>query len=236
MQENWKQFLMQESNEVYFQNLASQVLSSRKSSVVYPNPEDTFAIYAKVPLSKIKVVILGQDPYHNGIATGIAFESNSATIPPSLANVYKEIESDIGKIQKSPKLTNWIEQGVFLLNRTLTVEQNKPNSHSLFDWETLTNRTIQHISNSRERVVFMLWGKKAQTARTFIDESKHLVLVSGHPSPLSASRGFFGCKHFSACNQYLKKYNIDSIDWNPIQSEGEKNGSGHVESGASFGY
>lgn len=234
--QDWKQFLIQESGEIYFQNLASQVLMSRKSSVVYPNPEDTFAVYAKVPLSKIKVVILGQDPYHNGSATGIAFESNSSTIPASLANIYKEIESDIGKIQKSPRLTNWIQQGVFLLNRTLTVEQNKPNSHALFDWETLTNRTIQHISNTRKQVVFMLWGKKAQTVKPFIDESKHLILVSGHPSPLSASRGFFGCKHFSTCNHYLKKCNIDIIDWNPIKSEGEKNDNRQPGSESSFGY
>lgn len=234
--QDWKQFLIQESGEIYFQNLASQVLMSRKSSVVYPNPEDTFAVYAKVPLSKIKVVILGQDPYHNGTATGIAFESNSSSIPASLANIYKEIESDIGRIQKSSRLTNWIEQGVFLLNKTLTVEQNKPNSHAIFDWEILTNRTIQHISNSKERVVFILWGKKAQTARVFIDESKHLVLTGVHPSPLSASRGFFGCKHFSACNNYLKQYNIDSIDWNPVKREGEKNDIGQPDRESSFGY
>lgn len=238
MQE-WREFLTQESGEEYFKNLALRVQMARKSSVVYPGSDDTFAIYAKVPVSKIKVVILGQDPYHNGSATGVAFESKEDKMPASLSNIYKEIELDIGPIQKSPRLTNWINQGVFLLNRVLTVEEGNPNSHFLFNWEELTNKTISHISKSKERVVFMLWGKKAQETRKFIDESKHLVLAAMHPSPLSASRGFFGCKHFSACNEYLKKYNIDIIDWNPIKPEGETNVRTNptVETGSpDFGY
>lgn len=234
--QDWKQFFAEQSNELYFQTLALNVQKARKETVVYPNPQDTFSIYAKVPISKIKVVILGQDPYHNGVATGIAFESSGDKAPPSLLNIFKEIQQDIGSIQISPRLSNWIDQGVFLLNRTLTVEENKPNSHAIFDWEMLTNNTIQCISKSNERVVFMLWGKKAQEVRPLIDESKHLVLTAAHPSPLSASRGFFGCKHFSSCNNYLKKYNIDIIDWNPIKVEGAKHDRRIEPDSTSFGY
>ncbi|NBP56642.1 uracil-DNA glycosylase [bacterium] len=222
MQE-WREFLTLQSHEQYFQDLALRVTNERKRTLVYPDPENTFKIFASVPLAKIKVVIIGQDPYHNGAATGVAFESTEETVPASLNNIFKEIQSDIGDIQIQGRLSNWIDQGVFLLNRVLTVENGRPGSHYGLGWEIFTERVIKHISDSLPNVVFMLWGQKSAKCSAFIDKKKHLILKAAHPSPLSAHRGFFNCKHFSACNEFLKKHKIDIIDWNPIKVEGEKN-------------
>lgn len=212
---NWLDFLKQESSHNYFRELSENLAKHRSSTNVYPPPTHTFAVYSRTPLSDIKVVILGQDPYHNGEATGVAFEALSK-VPASLKNIYKEIRQDLnGPEYESSDLKYLTDQGVFLLNRVLTVESGKPNSHCNIGWETLTQHTIEHISNYKENVVFMLWGKKAQDAESFIDSSKHLILKAAHPSPLSAKRGFFGCGHFSKCNNYLKQHNVEPISWIP---------------------
>ena len=175
-----------------------------------------FNAFELCPFDSVKVVILGQDPYHGvNQAHGLAFSvQDSITIPPSLKNIYKELEKDLGTpISKSGNLERWAKQGVLLLNTTLTVESGKAGSHQGWGWETFTDAVIQKISDTKENIVFLLWGKYAQEKGKIIDAGKHLVLTAAHPSPLSAYNGFFGCQHFSKTNIYLRKQNINEIIW-----------------------
>jgi uracil-DNA glycosylase len=183
---------------------------------VYPTEENIFAALNLCPLGKVKVVILGQDPYHGpDQAHGLAFSvPDDIAIPPSLQNIYKEIATDIGiPIPLSGNLTKWAEQGVLLLNSTLTVAAGKPLSHAKYGWEQFTDAVITLVSEKHDNVVFLLWGSFAVSKRPLIDEGKHLVLTAPHPSPLSAYRGFFGCRHFSQCNDYLLAHHKQPIRW-----------------------
>lgn len=186
------------------------------SEQIFPPKEEIFRAFSLTPINTVKVVILGQDPYHGqGEANGLAFSVNKdISIPPSLKNIYKELNSDLGlDIPKHGDLTAWAKQGVLLLNSILTVEKDKPGSHRKIGWEEYTDSLIKGISDRRENVVFILWGKYAESKKILIDESKHLILVSPHPSPFSARKGFFGSKPFSKTNAYLIKNNIEPIDW-----------------------
>ena len=187
------------------------------SKIVYPAPQNIFRAFWLTPFQKVRVVILGQDPYHNvGQAQGLSFSVPSgAKLPPSLKNIYKEIEGDIGikKDFTNGNLEVWAEQGVFLLNSILTVVANSPASHQKHGWEEFTNSVIKTISDTQHNVVFILWGNYARNKKTLIDTGKHLVLESAHPSPFSAYSGFFGSKCFSACNEYLRKNKIKQISW-----------------------
>ena len=183
---------------------------------IYPKQEDIFSAFNQTPLSEVRVVILGQDPYHGeGQAHGLSFSVHKDTvIPPSLKNIYKELQSDLGcEMPVHGNLQQWAKQGVFLLNAVLTVEQAVAGSHQKRGWEAFTDKVIQLINERCDDVVFMLWGSHAQKKGAVIDESKHLVLKAPHPSPLSSYRGFFGCKHFSKANEYLLSNGQATIDW-----------------------
>ena len=187
-----------------------------KNKTIYPNPKNIFSAFNLCPFEKVSVVILGQDPYHGvGQANGLSFSvPKGITCPPSLKNIFKEMKDDLGReINDVGDLSYLAEQGVFLLNSILTVEMNNPASHRNLGWEEFTDFVIKEISDKKENVVFMLWGNYAKEKRNLIDEKKHLVLTSPHPSPYSASSGFFGCKHFSKANDYLKKNNKETINW-----------------------
>lgn len=181
---------------------------------IYPAPTQIFRVF-KLPLEKIKVVILGQDPYHTpGVADGLAFSVQINKLAPSLRNILKEVKSDIGQtIIQNGDLTPWLEQGVFLLNNVLTVEKGHAGSHRQIGWEQITEDCVKMLSAKLPHAVFILWGSDAQTKAKLIDQSKHLVLQSAHPSPLSAYRGFFGSKPFSAANQFLKSHHLQEIKW-----------------------
>ena len=181
---------------------------------IYPAPTQIFRVF-KLPLEKIKVVILGQDPYHTpGVADGLAFSVQTTKLAPSLRNILKEVKSDIGQtIIQNGDLTPWLEQGVFLLNNVLTVEKGHAGSHRQIGWEQITEDCIKMLSTKLPHAVFILWGSDAQTKAKLIDQSKHLVLQSAHPSPLSAYRGFFGSKPFSRANQFLKSHGYEEIQW-----------------------
>jgi uracil-DNA glycosylase len=187
-----------------------------KGMIIFPPGNRIFSAFDQTPFDKVKVVILGQDPYHGmGQAHGLCFSVNDGIqIPPSLQNIFKELKTDNGfEIPQSGNLSKWANQGVFLLNATLTVRQNEAGSHQKKGWETFTDKVIQHISDQKEHVVFILWGKFAQSKNKLIDTTKHLVLVAAHPSPLSAYNGFLGCKHFSKTNDYLQRNHKEPIDW-----------------------
>lgn len=215
MHESWKGFLQSEFEKPYFKKLAEFLHSEYEKKTIYPRKELVFRAFA-TDLNEVKVVILGQDPYHTpGAAEGLAFSvPNSAPIPPSLINIYKEIDSDIGKHQ-NPRgsLANWQKQGVLLLNTVLTVEAHKAGSHRGKGWETFTTATISYLNEVRPHLVFILWGRDARNKKSLIDTSKHLVLESAHPSPLSAHGGFFGSKPFSKCNDFLISNNLEPIMW-----------------------
>lgn len=181
---------------------------------IYPAPAQIFRVF-RLPLKKIKVVILGQDPYHTpGVADGLAFSVQTAKLAPSLRNILKEVKSDIGQtIIQNGDLTPWLEQGVFLLNNVLTVEKGHAGSHRQIGWEQITEDCIKMLSTKLPHAVFILWGSDAQAKAKIIDSSKHLILQSAHPSPLSAYRGFFGSKPFSAANQFLKSHHLQEIKW-----------------------
>ena len=185
------------------------------ASFVFPPKKLVFSAFT-TNLSEVKVVILGQDPYHTpGAAEGLAFSvPKSQPIPPSLINIYKEIDSDIGHhANSSGSLREWQKQGVLLLNTVLTVEAHRPKSHSGKGWETFTTAVISYLNANKEGLVFMLWGRDARNKKSLIDASSHLVLEAAHPSPLSAYNGFFGCKHFSTCNKYLEENGKKAIEW-----------------------
>jgi uracil-DNA glycosylase len=212
----WKGLLSDEFEKPYFQELISFVRNEYKTQTIYPKGCDIFKAFDRCDFSGVKVVIIGQDPYHGpGQANGLCFSVSEGTrIPPSLINIFKEIRNDLGKpIPSSGDLELWARQGVLLLNATLTVKASTPGSHQNKGWETFTDAVIKRISDELEGVVFLLWGAYAQKKGEMIDRNKHLVLMSAHPSPFSADRGFFGCKHFSKANAYLKSKGKEEIDW-----------------------
>lgn len=215
MHESWKDFLNTEFNKPYFKELSEFLHSEYENKTIFPPKKLVFSAFA-TDLNEVKVVILGQDPYHTpGAAEGLAFSvPNSQPIPPSLINIYKEIDADIGHHNnKTGSLRNWQKQGVLLLNTVLTVEAHKAGSHRGKGWEIFTTETIKYLNSVRPHLVFMLWGRDARNKKSLIDTSKHLVLGSPHPSPLSAYHGFFGNHHFSRCNDFLIKNGEKPIDW-----------------------
>lgn len=217
IESSWKKVLEKEFSEKYFIDLVDFVKSEYKKSTVYPPARFIFNAFELTPFEKVKVVILGQDPYHGpNQANGLAFSVNSEVkIPPSLINIYKEIESDLGikTVNKQGDLSAWAKQGVLLLNATLTVKANQAGSHQNKGWERFTDTVIKTLSERKENLVFILWGSYAQKKGLVIDENKHLVIKSAHPSPLSAYNGFFGSKPFSQTNAYLIFNNQDPIVW-----------------------
>lgn len=214
---SWKEILKKEFAANYFQQIPEHIkIEKLQGKEIYPPGSLIFNAFNTTPIKKVKVVILGQDPYHGkGQAHGLCFSvQDSVPPPPSLLNIFKELQEDIGiEIPNHGNLTKWAEQGVFLLNASLTVRAGEPMSHSKIGWATFTDAVIKTISSKKKNVVFLLWGKFAQEKRILIDESKHCILRSVHPSPLSAFGGFFGCKHFSKTNEYLVSKGIDPIDW-----------------------
>lgn len=215
MHESWKEFLNNEFNKPYFKELAKFLHDEYARKTIYPPKGLVFSAFT-TDLNEVKVVILGQDPYHTpGAAEGLAFSvPNSQPIPPSLINIYKEIDDDIGH-HANPRgsLRNWQRQGVLLLNTVLTVEAHKAGSHRGRGWETFTTATIEYLNEVRPHLVFILWGRDARNKKSLIDTSKHLILESPHPSPLSAYAGFFGNHHFSKCNEFLKAHGMNEIEW-----------------------
>ena len=213
---SWKNHLSEEFKKPYFDQLIRFVKSEYKTYTVYPPGKEIFRAFDECDFSNVKVVIIGQDPYHGpGQANGLCFSVHEGVrVPPSLVNIFKEIHTDLGKpIPKSGELERWAEQGVLLLNATLTVRASEPGSHQNKGWETFTDAVIRKISDEKSNVVFLLWGAYAQKKGEIIDRNKHLVLMSAHPSPFSADRGFFGNKHFSKANVYLKSKGLKEIEW-----------------------
>lgn len=214
---SWKQVLQDYFTHDAFKKLTTFIKSEYKTKTIYPQLKKIFNAFNTTPFEKVSVVIIGQDPYHNkGQAHGLCFSvPDTITPPPSLKNIYKEIENDvhITKDNKRGNLESWAQQGVLLLNSVLTVEQNKPASHAGKGWEEFTDYVIQSISDRKEHVVFLLWGNYAKQKGKIVDKTKHLVLESAHPSPFSAHSGFFGNRHFSRTNKYLQKHNKKPIQW-----------------------
>jgi len=214
---SWKEALQEEFCKPYFQQIVEFLkVEKTQGKIIYPPGSLIFNAFNTTPFGKVKVVLIGQDPYHGpGQAHGLCFSvQNGIALPPSLQNIYKELHNDIGiPIPKTGNLTHWAEQGVFLLNASLTVRAGDPMSHSRIGWATFTDAVIQIISSQKKNIVFLLWGKFAQDKQMLIDTTKHYVLKAAHPSPLSASSGFFGCRHFSKTNNFLVKNGIDPVDW-----------------------
>ena len=216
IENSWKSLLREEFKKKYFNEISQFVRTEYKIKTIFPEPKNIFNAFNSTPVSNVKVVILGQDPYHgSNQAHGLSFSVlDGVAVPPSLKNIYKEISIDLGiAIPDSGNLQKWANQGVFLLNSILTVEKGKPNSHKKCGWSIFTSRVIELLSTNREGIVFLLWGKVAQLNESLIDHSKHLVLKAPHPSPLSAYSGFFGCRHFSKANKYLRDKGISEVDW-----------------------
>lgn len=215
MHESWKEFLDSEFAKPYFKELSAFLHDAYATTQVFPAKPKVFRAFT-TDLNNIKVVILGQDPYHTpGAAHGLAFSvPDSQPIPPSLINIYKEIDTEYGSHANSTgNLRAWQQQGVLLLNNVLTVEAHKAGSHRGHGWETFTEATIRYLNDRREHLVFLLWGRDARSKAAMIDRDKHLVLESPHPSPLSAHAGFFGNNHFKQANEYLRSYDIPEIIW-----------------------
>lgn len=216
IEESWKRALAAEFEKDYFAKLVEYLHAEKAAGVtVFPPGKDIFRAFELTPLDKVKVVILGQDPYHGyGQAMGLSFSvPDNVPAPPSLKNIFKEIENDLGVTMSGrPNLENWARQGVLLLNAILTVRSGAPASHSKIGWENFTDAVIRCISGNCDGVVFMLWGNFARSKRELIDAQKHLVLEAAHPSPL-ARGAFFGCRHFSKANSYLAERGKDTIDW-----------------------
>lgn len=216
IEESWKAQLKDEFEKEYFVKLTNFVKSEYQTKQIFPPAKLIFNAFEHTPFDKVKVVILGQDPYHNdGQAHGLSFSVNEGIqFPPSLINIFKEINSDLGiPVPKSGDLTRWADQGVLLLNATLTVQAHQAGSHQNKGWENFTDAAIKKLADGRENIVFLLWGAYAQKKAAFIDSNKHLILKSVHPSPLSAHRGFFGNKHFSQINEYLVSKGLTPIQW-----------------------
>ena len=216
IEESWRQRLQTEFDKPYFRALTDFVREEYRRGAVYPPGGLIFNAFNLCPFERVKVVIIGQDPYHEpGQAHGLCFSVNDGVMPPpSLLNIFKEIKADVGtEPPASGNLTRWAEQGVLLLNATLTVRAHQAGSHQGKGWETFTDAVIQILAGERSHLVFLLWGSYAQRKGAMIDHSRHLVLSSAHPSPLSAYRGFFGNKHFSQTNAYLKEHGQSPISW-----------------------
>lgn len=216
--QTWTEALGEEKQKSYFQQILHYVHNERMAGkVIYPPQNEVFSAFALTEFSKVKVVILGQDPYHGpNQAHGLAFSVKPPVAPPpSLVNMYKELSDDIEgfQIPQHGYLVDWAKQGVFMLNTSLTVEQGRAGAHSQIGWEIFTDKVIAQLNEHRENLVFILWGSHAQRKGQFIDRNRHCVLTSPHPSPLSAYRGFFGCKHFSKTNNYLISQGISPINW-----------------------
>ncbi|RAV99587.1 uracil-DNA glycosylase [Pseudochryseolinea flava] len=213
---SWKDRLEAEFDKPYFTNLIDFVKNEYQTQTVYPPGKEIFRAFDACDFDNVKVVIIGQDPYHGpGQANGLCFSVHDGMrMPPSLLNIFKEIQNDLRQpIPASGDLGRWSTQGVLMLNATLTVRASTPGSHQNKGWETFTDAVIKKISDEKEHVVFMLWGAYAQKKGEMIDRKKHLVLMSAHPSPFSADRGFFGCKHFSKTNDYLKSKGLGEVRW-----------------------
>lgn len=219
LEESWKEALIAEFNKTYFLDLVALVKSEYESKKgrIFPKGDQIFRALNDCPLSDVKVVILGQDPYPTkGNAHGLCFsvEENVRPFPKSLVNIFKEIEADLGiPFPENGSLVRWAEQGVLLLNAVLTVEEGKPESHARKGWEQFTDAVISAVNQNNSQVVYLLWGSKAQEKATQVDSTNNLILKTVHPSPLSAYRGFFGCKHFSATNNYLASNGKNPINW-----------------------
>ena len=213
---DWLEPLSAEFKKPYYASLYRFVNSEYNTQTIYPKKQDVFAAYDRTPLASVKVLILGQDPYHEpGQAHGLCFSVNPGIdIPPSLVNIYKELHDDIGcYIPNNGYLVKWADQGVMLLNTVLTVRAHAANSHQNKGWEQFTDATIAALNKQDRPIVFMLWGRSAQQKASMLDNPKHLVLKAAHPSPLSAYKGFLGCKHFSKANDFLSGQGIEPIDW-----------------------
>lgn len=216
IEESWRQRLQTEFDKPYFKALTDFVRMEYQRGRCYPPGKLIFNAFNLCPFDQVKVVLIGQDPYHEpGQAMGLCFSVNDGIpFPPSLQNIFKEIHDDTGaSVPASGNLTRWAQQGVMLLNATLTVREHQAGSHQGHGWETFTDAVIKVLAEQREHLVFILWGSYAQRKGAFIDRSCHLVLQSAHPSPLSAYRGFFGNKHFSQANEYLKAHGVEPIRW-----------------------
>ncbi|WP_026955563.1 uracil-DNA glycosylase [Algoriphagus vanfongensis] len=216
IESGWKEVLAPTFQQEYFQDLVDFVKDEYSKGLVFPPGKEIFNAFDFCPLDQVKVVILGQDPYHGpGQAHGLSFSvKEGQSFPPSLLNIFKEIKADLGKdMPPHGDLSRWAQQGVFLLNATLTVRAHQAGSHQKRGWEEFTDSVIQAISDKKEHVVFLLWGAYAQKKSSLIDSSKHMILKAPHPSPLSAHRGFFGCRHFSKANTYLESQGLEPINW-----------------------
>ena len=213
---DWQQPLEVEFKKPYYKDLYKKVLEEYRSRQIFPNPDDIFNAFHLTPLKDVKVVILGQDPYHNdGQAHGLCFSVKpDVEVPPSLVNIYKELQDDLGcRIPNNGYLVKWAKQGVLMLNTVLTVRAHQANSHRGIGWEQFTDAVIRAVDAQDRPIVFLLWGRPAQMKRSMLHNPKHLILEAPHPSPLSAYRGFFGCKHFSQTNAFLEKNGLAPIDW-----------------------
>jgi uracil-DNA glycosylase len=222
--QSWQQVLQSEFDQKYFEELVERVKLEYSSSIVHPAPGNIFRAFDVTSFDQVKVVILGQDPYHTPkVADGLAFSTLPGNrVPPSLQNIYKEIMDEFKIIEypylKDPDLARWAEQGVLLLNTTLTVRESEANSHSKYGWDKFTDRVIDIIASQKQNVVFILWGANARKKKAIIDSpfnerNNHLILESAHPSPLSAHNGFFGNGHFQQCNEFLKEKALGEINW-----------------------
>ncbi|WP_291911133.1 uracil-DNA glycosylase [Chitinophaga sp. CB10] len=217
IESSWKEVLKDEFQKSYFEQIV-MFLKHEKAlgKTIYPKGDEIFNAFDKTPFDKVKVVILGQDPYHNeGQAHGLCFSvQDGVKPPPSLVNIYKEMKADLGlEPPAGGNLTKWAEHGVLMLNAILTVRAHEPASHSKIGWETFTDAVIRKISDQKRDVVFLLWGRFAQDKQILVDATKHHILKAAHPSPFSADKGFFGCKHFSKTNELLAKAGIEPVDW-----------------------
>lgn len=216
LEESWKKLLKDEFVKPYFKSLSEFIHNEYKKTTVYPPAKYIFNALDCLPVDKVKVIILGQDPYHGlGQAHGLSFSvPDGIDLPPSLQNIYKEIQTDIGKNStQSGNLNRWVKEGVLLLNSTLTVRAHQAGSHQNKGWEQFTDAIINHLANQKEHLVFILWGNYAQKKGAFIDADKHLIIKSAHPSPLSAYHGFFGSRPFSKTNEYLIAHKKKPINW-----------------------
>jgi uracil-DNA glycosylase len=217
IEESWKEVLAPEFSNSYFMELKEFLTEEKAKYTVYPPGSKIFNAFQLTPFNQVKVVILGQDPYHGpGQAHGLCFSVPQGIVPPpSLVNIFKEIEKDLGiPIPSGGNLEKWARQGVLLLNATLTVRANQPGSHQKRGWENFTHAVISKLSEKRVGLIFLLWGKFAQEKESLIDTNKHYILKAAHPSPFSAYNGFFGCRHFSKTNEILRKHGLEEIDWN----------------------
>ncbi|MCT7549640.1 uracil-DNA glycosylase [Aliarcobacter butzleri] len=213
----WKDIIENEQQKPYYEKLKEEIDKRYENSIVFPEKQNIFKAFSLTKFEDLKVVILGQDPYHGiGQAQGLSFSTPSnIKNPPSMVNILKEINDDLGKksVCEDGDLTPWAKQGIMLLNTILTVEQGLPKSHHNLGWEIFTDNIIKYISDNKENVIFLLWGSPAISKTKLIDKNKHFILTAPHPSPLSVYRGFYGCKHFSKTNEILKKLNKEEIIW-----------------------